>query len=75
MPVWVVRTTWSEDETEATEQWEINAETGADAVRGVMPYVRFPPHHVEARLYASETDKTGQRTDLRPGQVRRLPSA
>jgi len=73
MAVWVVRTTWREDETEATEQWVINADTAADAVAGVMPHVRFPPQHVEARLSAAEGGEDPQVTDLGPGEVRRLP--
>lgn len=68
MPIWLVRTIWSEDETEATELWEINADTAADAVTGVTPHIRFPPHHVEARL-STETDNTA----LKPGEVRRVP--
>jgi len=73
MPVWLVRTTWKEDETEATEQWEVNANTAADAMKEVAPHLRFPPHHVEARLCSP--DDTTRGTGLQPGQVRRIQPA
>jgi hypothetical protein len=74
MPVWIVRTTWNEDETEATEQWETNARTVADAVSAVMPHVRFPPQHVEARLLTAHKGEAGPEVELRPGEVRRRPA-
>ena len=64
--------TWTH-ETEATEQWEINAKTTADAVAAVMPHVRFPPQHVEARLCGPDTGETARGNRLRPGEVRRPP--
>lgn len=70
MAVWLVRTTWMEDETEATEQWEAEAETAADAVKDVTAHLRFPPHDVEARL--CEPDPGTTRVALRPGEVRRI---
>ena len=69
MPIWLVKTTWLEDETEATEQWEVNADTEQVAVEEVGKHVRFPPHHVEARLRPEAESK---KTTLSPGQVRRL---
>lgn len=70
MPVWLVRTNWIEDEVEASEQWEVNADTAHDAVKEVTTHIRFQPHHVEAKLCLPE-DK-GRAIDLRPGQARRI---
>ena len=50
MPVWLVRATWTEDETDATEQWEVNADTAQDALREVTAHLRFPAHHIELKL-------------------------
>lgn len=72
MPVWLVKTIWNEDETEATEQWEVNAGTVDEAVREVTTRLRFPPHHVEARLSLLEADEKAGTIDLEPGQVRRI---
>jgi hypothetical protein len=72
MPVWLVRTTWNEDETEANEQWEVNAETAHEAVEQVTTRLRFAPHHVEARLCSPDDTACG--IDLQPGQVRRHPA-
>ena len=69
MPVWLVRTTWTEDEVEASEQWEVNADTVYEAVKDVTTRLRFQPHHVEARLCLEEAYTIG----LQPGQVRRVP--
>lgn len=70
MPIWLVRTTWNEDETEATEQWQVNADTAADALKEVTQHVRLPPHHVEGRLCLP--DDTGRSIELQPGEVRRV---
>lgn len=69
MPIWLVKMTWFEDETEATEQWEVNAETEQSALAEVSEHVRFRPHHVEASL---EPMAARDETLLLPGQVRRL---
>jgi hypothetical protein len=50
MPFWLVKATWVEDESDASEQWEVNAETAHEAVKTVSTHLRFQPHHVEARL-------------------------
>jgi hypothetical protein len=71
MPIWLVKATWSEDETEASEQWEVNAPTAHDAVREATRYIRFPPHHVEARRRLPEADDRAYTADLQPGQARR----
>lgn len=71
MPVWLVKATWIEDEVEASEQWEVNAATAHDAVKEVTTHIRFPPHHVEAKLSLPEDkDRT---IDLQPAQARRIP--
>jgi hypothetical protein len=72
MPFWVVKATWVEDETDASEQWEVNAETAHDAVKAVTMHLRFPPHHVEARLCPKATVSKHLASDLLPGQVRRV---
>lgn len=48
MPIWIVKATWTEDEADATEQWEVSAKAAHDAVREVTMHLRFPPHHIEA---------------------------
>jgi len=72
MPVWLVRTTSNEDETEASEQWEVNAETAHDAVKEVTTRLRFRPHHVEARLRPPEAGEKAGAIDLQPGEARRI---
>ncbi|WP_159590387.1 hypothetical protein [Chelativorans xinjiangense] len=69
MPIWLVKTTWLEDETEATEQWEVNADTEQTAVEEISKLVRFRPHHIEASL---RPVARGDEPLLLPGQVRRL---
>jgi hypothetical protein len=73
MPFWLVKATWIEDETDASEQWEVNAETAYGAAKAVTTHLRFQPHHVEARLCSAETEGEPLTTDLQPGAVRRLP--
>jgi hypothetical protein len=73
MPVWLVKATWTEDEAEATEQWEVNAATAQDAVAEVTTRLRFHPHHVEARLRLAEVEEKDRAKALQPGQVRRIP--
>lgn len=70
MPVWLVRANWIGDEVEASEQWEVNADTAHDAVKEVTTHIRFQPHHVEAKLCLPE-DKA-RVIDLGPGQARRI---
>lgn len=69
MPIWLVKTTWLEDETEATEKWEVNAETEQAALEEVSKHMRFRPHNVEASL---QPTAARDETALLPGQVRRL---
>jgi hypothetical protein len=58
-----------EDEIEASEQWEVNAATAHDAVKEATAYIRFPPHHVEAKLCLPTQEACED--DLRPGEARR----
>lgn len=74
MPVWLVKATWIEDDSDASEQWEVNADTAHDAVKAVTTHVRFRPHHVEARLCSSEAGGQPAAIDLQPGEARRVPS-
>ena len=74
MPIWLVKATWFEDEAEASEQWEVNANTPHDAVREVTTHIRFPPHHVEARLQSHDVADRAHAAGLLPGQARRIPS-
>jgi len=69
----LVKMTWSEDDAEASEQWEVNAENAHEAVRDVTTHLRFPPHHVEARLASPKGDDRDRRTALQPGEMRRIP--
>ena len=73
VPVWLVKTTWSEDEAAATEQWEVMANTAHDAIREVSKHLRFQPHHVEASIRPPETHSATQQAKLQLGQVRRMP--
>jgi len=73
MPVWLVRATWREDEAEASEQWEVNAETAQDAVKSVATHLRFNPHHIEARRCEPEDAEKALMEDLSPGEARRIP--
>jgi hypothetical protein len=73
VPIWLVRATWTEDEAESSEQWEVNAETAYDALNAVATHLRFKPHHVEARQCAPEGTQEAIAAGLSPGEARRLP--
>ena len=73
MPFWLVKATWVEDESDASEEWEVNAETAHEAVKAVTTHLRFQPHHVEARLCSAEIEGKPLATDLLPGEARRVP--
>jgi hypothetical protein len=73
MSIWLVKATWSEDEAEVSEQWEMNAITAHDAVKGVTTRLRFNPHHIEARLFSEDAEHKTRAIDLLPGEARRLP--
>jgi len=72
MPIWIVQATWTEDEADVTERWQVNAPTAHEAVREATMHIRFPPHHVEARQHSLARDKMPA-FDLTPGQIRRIP--
>jgi hypothetical protein len=67
MAVWIVKATWREDETEASEQWEVSADSAHEAIREATTHIRFTPHHVEAKVATQSSAST-----LKPGEVRRL---
>jgi hypothetical protein len=73
MPIWLVRATWTADEAEASEQWAVNADTAHHAVQAVTTHIRFPPHHVEARVCSAEGADEARTRDLLPGEARRVP--
>lgn len=73
MPVWMVEATWIEDEADAQERWEVVADGAAEAAKDVSTHCRFPPHHIEARMVAHETDVEAERRGLRPHVPRRIP--
>jgi hypothetical protein len=74
MAIWIVKATWTEDEADVSEQWEVNAPTAHDAIREATTHIRFPPHHVEARQRRPGAGDFAVDSDLLPGEVRRLPS-
>jgi len=43
MPIWLVKATWIEDEAEASERWQVNADTAHDPVKAVTTRLRFHP--------------------------------
>jgi hypothetical protein len=73
MPLWMVKATWCEDDAEASEKWEVNAETAQDAVKAVATHLRFHPHHVEAKRCEPEDAAKALAAGLSPGEVRRVP--
>lgn len=73
MPVWLVRATWIEDEAEASERWEVTADTAHDAVKEVTTHLRFQPHHVEARRSLPEDEDKEETIDISRSPARRVP--
>jgi hypothetical protein len=67
MALWLVTASWSDDEAELTQQWEVNAPSRDEAVREVVMLLPSEPHHVEAKLIPKDVAP-----DLGPGQVRKL---
>jgi hypothetical protein len=61
-----------EDETEASEQWQVDAGTAHEAIKAVSVHMRFPPHHVEVNR-ASPDDAATTRS-LPRGEARHTPS-
>lgn len=72
MAIWTVKATWTEDEVEASEQWEVNADTAEDALREVKTHLRFPAHHIEARPSRLESAGPTPEVEIPRGQARRI---
>jgi hypothetical protein len=67
MPLWLVTASWSDDEADLTQQWEVNVPTEDEAVREVTMLLPSKPHHVAAKLVSENLAP-----DLGPGQARKL---
>jgi hypothetical protein len=67
MALWLVTASWSDDEAELTQQWEVNVPTEDEAVREVVMLLPSKPQHVEAKLLSEDLAP-----DLHPGQARKL---
>jgi hypothetical protein len=67
MALWLVTASWSDDEAELTQQWEVNVPTEDEAVREVLMLLPGKPQHVEVKLLSE-----GGVPDLGPGQAKRL---
>ena len=67
MPLWLVTASWSDDEAELTQQWEVNVSSENEAVREVVMLLPSKPQHVEVKLLAQEVPP-----DLGPGQAKKL---
>ena len=57
LPSWRVRAIWIEDETEASQEWEIRAAAADQAIAQAMQHIRFRPHHVEASRHPDPLSK------------------
>jgi hypothetical protein len=67
MPLWLVTASWSDDEAELTQQWEVNVPTEDEAVREVSMLLPSKPQHVDVKLLSQDLAP-----DLGPGQARKL---
>lgn len=67
MALWLVTASWSDDDAELKQQWEVNAPTQDEAVREVVMLLPTKPHHVEAKLLPKVVAP-----ELGPGQAREL---
>ena len=67
MALWLVTASWSDDEAELTQQWQVNVPTEDEAVREVVMLLPSKPQHVEAKLLSQDVA-----SDLGPGQARML---
>jgi len=67
MALWLVMATWSDDEAELTQQWEVNVATEDEAVREVVMLLPSRPQHIEVKLLSEHPAP-----DLGPGQARKL---
>jgi hypothetical protein len=67
MALWLVTVSWSDDDADLMQRWEVNVPTEDEAVREVTMLLPNKPHHVEAKLVAEDLAP-----DLGPGQARKL---
>jgi hypothetical protein len=67
MVLWLVTASWTDDEAELAQQWEVNLPTEDEAVQEVVMLLPTRPHHVEAKLLSDDVAP-----DLRPGEARKL---
>ncbi len=67
MPLWLVRTSWKDDEAEVTQRWEVNAPSEAAALCQVEMMLAHRAESIEARPLPD-----GAAPDLAPGEVRQL---
>jgi hypothetical protein len=67
MPLWLVTASWSDDEAEFTQQWEVNVPTEDEAVSEVVMLLPSKPQHVEAKHLSGDPAP-----DLAPGRARKL---
>lgn len=67
MPLWLVTASWSDDEAELTQQWEVNVSSENEAVREVVMLLPSKPQHVEVKPLTEDLAP-----DLGPGQARKL---
>lgn len=67
MPLWLVTASWSDDEAELTQQWEVNVASEDEAVREIVMLLPSRPQHVEVKPLSEDIA-----LDLGPGQARKL---
>ena len=67
MPLWLVTASWSDDEAQLTQQWEVNVPTEDEAVREIVMLLPSKPQHVEVKPLSEDLAP-----DLGPGQARKL---
>jgi hypothetical protein len=67
MALWLVTASWSDDEAQLTQQWEVNVRTEDEAVREVGMLLPSKPHHIDVKLLSQDVAP-----DLGPGQARKL---
>jgi hypothetical protein len=67
VPLWLVTASWSDDEAELTQQWEVNVASEDEAVREIVMLLPSRPQHVEVKPLSEDIA-----LDLGPGQARKL---
>lgn len=71
MAIWLLKATWTADEDEASEQWEVSAPSAQAAINDASAHFRFSPLRVEVSQRPQDIRTSG----LKPGEVRRIPPA